>query len=239
MKLTEERRQGLGTRVRCHLDQLHQTATLHLMGEVAERVQTAVMAAQNGSDLMRDDKSDDELFRTLVGVAMTTYEDVWTQLRADVFRHLDFLWPASVPKDYMAIDDLANETIAWAYEHRHLYDVGRGRVKTWLFQSVARTVLKNYLGKLGKHRRLGGAPATDDLQDTRTPESACNVEELLNDWERRIGLKKEEREVLELMTRGLTQAEIARELGRPEGSINNLVFRIRQRIKALKDGTHP
>ncbi len=128
-------------------------------------------------------------------------------------------------------DDLVQEATIALYNAVMSFDVNQTEVTFGLYAKIC---LSNSLNSALRRRRrqlaADKASTVEDLPYQYDPEPS-DAKLLLARIE--AFLSKGEREVLKLRLRGLSVAEIARELGKNEKSVSNAVFRIRQKISKL------
>jgi RNA polymerase sigma-70 factor (ECF subfamily) len=139
----------------------------------------------------------------------------------------------SVLRDAAEAEDLTQEVFVGLTEHS--FDPERGTLAAYLI-SLTRSRAIDRLRRGGRHLRLlrqwhesEAAPAT-----ATTPHQATSAKQLAHRVRAALAeLSEREREVLELSYyRGLTQAEIADQLGAPLGSVKSWA---RRALLTLKD----
>lgn len=115
-------------------------------------------------------------------------------------------------------EEAVQETFLRAWRAGERFDPQIGSLRTWLF-----AILRNVVIDLGRARAARPRPVEEGPQDTVEP-----IEEALLAWQveealRRIG-EQHRRVLLETYLRGRPYAEVAAELGVPEGTIKSRVY---------------
>jgi RNA polymerase sigma-70 factor (ECF subfamily) len=133
--------------------------------------------------------------------------------------------------------EVLQDTFLRSWDGREAYNPGRGKLPWWLM-GIARNRAIDLLrsrphqARLKEQERLGrGAHASEE----RNTEQMLHVRRVVTDALR--GLSTVQREAIELAYySGLTQAEIARELGQPLGTIKS---RTREAMERLRHALQP
>jgi RNA polymerase sigma-70 factor (ECF subfamily) len=116
-------------------------------------------------------------------------------------------------------EEAVQETFVRAWRAGDRYDPELGSLRTWLF-----AILRNVVIDLGRARAT--RPAPSDIEPVERGHEP--FEELLVSWQveealRRIG-EAHRHALVETYLRGRTYAEVATELGVPEGTIKSRVY---------------
>ena len=123
-------------------------------------------------------------------------------------------------------EETVQETFVRAWRSRSRFDPDRGSVRTWLF-----AIARNVIADLARRRHRDHARATHDV-----PPREESLDDLLLGWQveealRRIG-DGHRLVLVETLLRGRGHAEVARELGVPEGTVKSRVY---YGLRALRD----
>lgn len=115
-------------------------------------------------------------------------------------------------------EEAVQETFVRAWRSRSRFDPERGTVRTWLF-----AIARNVIADLARKRSRLRAPAAHDV-----PAREESLDDLLLAWQveealRRIG-DAHRLVLVETQLRGRSHAEVARELGVPEGTVKSRVY---------------
>ena len=115
-------------------------------------------------------------------------------------------------------EEAVQETFLRAWRAGDRYDPQIGSLRTWLF-----AILRNVVIDLGRARASRPALVEGDVEPTVEP-----LEEALLSWQveeamRRIG-EEHRRVLVETYYRGRPYAEVAKELGVPEGTVKSRVY---------------
>jgi RNA polymerase sigma-70 factor (ECF subfamily) len=138
-------------------------------------------------------------------------------------------------------DDLAAETFAQAFDHRHGYDPAREDARPWLF-GIASNLMRHHRRaerrRLVAYVRTGVDPVSEidvDAVHDRVDAEAVGPRVALA----LARLDARDREALLLLAwADLTYPQIAEALGIPVGTVRSRIHRARRRVRALLDG-HP
>jgi RNA polymerase sigma-70 factor (ECF subfamily) len=120
--------------------------------------------------------------------------------------------------DRQLAEEAVQDTFVRAWRAGHRFDPEIGSLRTWLF-----AILRNVVIDLGR-ARASRPVATGDVPDLGHEP----IEEMLVTWQveealRRIG-EQHRRVLLETYLRGRPYAEVAAEMGVPEGTIKSRVY---------------
>jgi RNA polymerase sigma-70 factor, ECF subfamily len=115
-------------------------------------------------------------------------------------------------------EEAVQETFLRAWRAGERFDPQLGSLRTWLF-----AILRNVVIDLGRARASRPALAADGIEPAVEP-----LEEALLSWQveeamRRIG-EQHRRVLVETYYRGRPYAEVAEELGVPEGTVKSRVY---------------
>ncbi len=137
--------------------------------------------------------------------------------------------------DTLLADDLVQDTLERALIKRHLWREGSD-LRAWMF-----TIMHNvYVNQL--RSRPAEAPVTLDAEAYNVASRASPVDMLeVGDIDAAIRrLPAEQREVLLLVAlEQLSYAETAQALGIPLGTVMSRLYRARERVRGLLDGSAP
>jgi RNA polymerase sigma-70 factor, ECF subfamily len=115
-------------------------------------------------------------------------------------------------------EEAVQETFLRAWRAGERFDPELGSLRTWLF-----AILRNVVIDLGRARAARPAVATGSPEDTHEP-----LEQILLSWQVEEGLRRigdQHRQVLvETYYKGRPYAEVAAEIGVPEGTIKSRVY---------------
>ena len=124
-------------------------------------------------------------------------------------------------------EEAVQETFLRAWRAAHHYDPELSSLRTWLF-SIARNVVVD----LARSRRSRLLPEVLEMGLTPSEEP---IETVLKSWEIEEGLRRisadHRRAIVEVYFRGRSSAEIAAEIGVPEGTVRSRLF---YGLKALR-----
>lgn len=124
-------------------------------------------------------------------------------------------------------EEAVQETFLRAWRASHRYDPELSSLRTWLF-SIARNVVVD----LARSRRSRLLPEVLEMGLTPSEEP---IETVLKSWEIEEGLRRisadHRRAIVEVYYRGRSSAEIAAEIGVPEGTVRSRLF---YGLKALR-----
>lgn len=174
-------------------------------------------------------------------------------------RHVDVVFRASlrVNHDRSAASEVVQETFLALWDRAELFDPARGSLATWL-GTIARNRAIDHLRKSVKHRALTFSAYdrldSDDMNAAEwlartgamigSSEPEPTPEDALADLEVGVTLARalatiapDERQVIDLAYRaGLSQAEIAAELGWPLGTVKTRTRRALRRLREHLEG---
>ena len=124
-------------------------------------------------------------------------------------------------------EEAVQETFLRAWRAAHRYDPELSSLRTWLF-AIARNVVVD----LARSRRSRHLPEVLEIGLTPPEEP---IETALKSWEIEEGLRRisadHRRAIVEVYYRGRSSAEIAAEIGVPEGTVRSRLF---YGLKALR-----
>jgi len=134
-------------------------------------------------------------------------------------------------------EDAVQEAFVRAWRASDRYDPARASQRTWLFAILRNVVIDQVRARRSRPPLAGH----DDGIDHATPTADDAIDRVLTGWqvEAALGaLAEEQRRVLvEVHWRGRPYAEVAEELGVPEGTVKSRVYYgLRAMRTALEDG---
>ena len=119
-------------------------------------------------------------------------------------------------------EDAVQETFVRAWRASGSYDPARSSQRTWLF-----AILRNVVIDFARARRSRPPVAADD-PDADGPATADGIDQVLTTWEVEAALEvletEHRRALIEIHWRGRPYAEVAEELGVPEGTVKSRVY---------------
>jgi RNA polymerase sigma-70 factor (ECF subfamily) len=119
-------------------------------------------------------------------------------------------------------EDAVQETFVRAWRASGSYDPARSSQRTWLF-----AILRNVVIDFARARRSRPPVAAGD-PDGDGPATADAIDQVLTTWEVEAALEvletEQRRALVEVHWRGRPYAEVAAELGVPEGTVKSRVY---------------
>lgn len=132
-------------------------------------------------------------------------------------------------RDQGLAEEAVQETFVRAWRASSSYDPRRSSQRTWLF-----AILRNVVIDMVRARRVRPAVARDDAADA--PAAGDEIESVLTSWQVEAaltGIAAEQRAALvEVHWRGRPYADVAAELGVPEGTVKSRVY---YGLRAMRD----
>jgi RNA polymerase sigma-70 factor (ECF subfamily) len=119
-------------------------------------------------------------------------------------------------------EDAVQEAFVRAWRASSSYDPARSSQRTWLF-----AILRNVVIDFARARR-SRPPVAPDAPDGDGPAVADAIDQVLTTWEVEAALEvletEHRRALIEVHWRGRPYAEVAEELGVPEGTVKSRVY---------------
>jgi RNA polymerase sigma-70 factor (ECF subfamily) len=144
-------------------------------------------------------------------------------------------------------DDAVQEVFVRVWRKAHQFDPERGRFATWLM-AIARHHVVRELERSGRERRVAADDVDAALRSIADPAPSLDDRAWASEQERTLGralaqLPAEQRRVLVLgYFLGMTQSEMAREIGIPLGTVKKRVRLAMRKLRAalgVPDGAAP
>lgn len=137
-------------------------------------------------------------------------------------------------RDHHAAEEAVQETFVRAWRAAARFDPGAGSLRSWLF-AILRNVLVDASRAAASRPKLASLETTGDLDEAAQSTGTDELERLLDGWMVEDALRRlrpdHRRVLVEVHLRGRSYAEVAAELGIPEGTARSRTF---YALKALR-----
>lgn len=122
-------------------------------------------------------------------------------------------------------EDAVQETFVRAWRASSRYDPARASQRTWLFAILRNVVIDSLRARRSRPSMADGSA---EPEGPRVPDGDAELERVLTAWEVDVALgavgEDQRRALVEVHWRGRPYADVAAELGVPEGTVKSRVY---------------